>query len=138
MWRKFILYIAGAYSNDPDGNVRELASTFYKAADMGWVPILPHAYKSVDDVKCRDSEFWYDITMSMCLKSDAVYCENRPIDTRSDGTINEIRRSLKAGIPVFIARRSGGFTRGEFPDAIFVDDLPSPFLLVAHENKMGA
>jgi hypothetical protein len=96
-----MIYVAAAYS-PVDGEPRSVV--FFNSAyaqiasravaDAGAMPVVPHA-PYCDDI--RDGAWWYDATMLLMLRCDAVYV----VGGISKGVRAEIEAATKAGMPVF-------------------------------------
>jgi len=68
------VYIAGPYSQgDPVQNTRRAIEVADRIVEYGVVPIVPHVSLLWDLTKPRPPEFWYEYTMQLLARCDAIY-----------------------------------------------------------------
>ena len=99
-----LVYIAGPYRNDDrweeEQNVRRAEAIAIEIAKLGAMPICPHSNTRPYFCSVRDNQFWYDGTMALLRKCDALVT----VDgwTKSIGAKREMDEARKMGIPVFV------------------------------------
>lgn len=99
---KIMVYVAGPYRGktrrDVAKNIQRAVDVGEEIANMGMVPMIPHAATGpLDGV--QDDEYWLDATMEMMIRCDAVYMMSDW--GRSDGARLERDMAIELGIPVF-------------------------------------
>ena len=97
-----IAYIAGPYRGptawDIEKNVRNAEETGLIAANMGYMPVIPHANTRHFHGQLTD-QFWLDGTMEMLRRCDlVVLC---PRWEESSGARAEVAEANRLGIPVY-------------------------------------
>lgn len=92
-----IVYIAGPYISDPEGNTKKALAVATELLDLGHTPFVPHLCHYWNQLHPRPEEVWleYDITMlSFC---DALIRLPGP----SSGADREVEMAQKYSIPVY-------------------------------------
>jgi hypothetical protein len=95
-----LIYVAAALST-PDKVERKLhvqaaRHAGFKIAKLGFYPVMPTV--NTDGFEnIRDSDFWYDATLELMRRCDAVYVVDGWQDSK--GVIGEIAEAIKLKIP---------------------------------------
>jgi hypothetical protein len=97
-----VVYIAGKFSDlnawRIELNIRKAEELGLQVAELGASPLIPHA-NARSFHGTRTPQFWYDATLALLVKSDAVLTVDNWHD--SAGALNEVDTALRMGIPVF-------------------------------------
>jgi len=93
--RKPWVYIAGPYTQgDPIQNTRNAIQVANSIVDYGVVPIVPHLTMTWDLTHPRPPLFWYEYTLDLLKRCDAIYRLPGP----STGADREVGYSRENGI----------------------------------------
>jgi hypothetical protein len=97
-----VVYIAGRFtagdSWQVENNVRIAENGAYLVARLGAMPLCPHT-NTRHFHGTLTSEFWYEGTMELLRRCDAVYCVHGW--ERSSGAVREREEAERLGLPVF-------------------------------------
>ena len=94
---KFI-YIAGPYTHpDPVENSHKAIKVANRLVACGFTPIIPHLTLMWNLVTPAPAKFWYEYTLELMFRCDAVY----RMKGDSLGGDVETTEAIKAGMPVF-------------------------------------
>ncbi len=97
-----IVYIAGPYTGNAwkvHHNIHRAQAAGLEVAEAGAMPLIPHSNTPACFLDTQDAGFWYDGTMELMRRCDAVLL----MDTwgTSTGAIAEKAEAERIGIPVF-------------------------------------
>jgi hypothetical protein len=98
-----LVYCAGPYSGDVDGNVNRAIDTWNRLKATGIVtPFLPHLSHYIDKRHPGSYEHWMGYCFDMVDKCDALL----RMPGMSPGSDREVARAREIGIPVFNAEEN--------------------------------
>jgi hypothetical protein len=93
------VYVAGPYTNpDPVENTNKAIKVANRLVACGFTPIIPHLTLAWNLVSPYPAKFWYDYTLQLMFRCDAVY----RMKGASVGGDVEVEEARKAGMPVFL------------------------------------
>lgn len=93
------VYVAAPYTNpDPVENSHVALKVADALEALGVVPIIPHLTLMWHLVTPRQAQFWYDYTMELMKRCDAVY----RVPGKSKGADLEEKEARRIGIPVLL------------------------------------
>lgn len=99
-----LIYIAGKYTASSRcaimANIQAAREAAAQVALMGAFPVTPHLLgHGLEDA--GDEQFWYDGTLELMLRCDAVYLV--PGWDQSKGAREELARAKEKGLPFFVS-----------------------------------
>lgn len=98
-----VIYIAGPYTAPCNWQIQENINRAMAAgklvADMGAMPLIPHSNTPLVFCGLKDPKFWYDGTMELMRRSDAILLIEGWED--STGSCNERTEAVNRNVPVF-------------------------------------
>jgi hypothetical protein len=93
------IYVCGPYTHpDPVENTHKAIRVANRLVACGFTPVIPHLTLAWNLVTPMPAKFWYDYTLQLMFRCDAVY---RMRGDSLGGDI-EVAEALKAGMPVFL------------------------------------
>jgi Domain of unknown function (DUF1937) len=100
-----VVYICGPYrAADPwtcEQHVRRAEALAYEVAQLGAMPLCPHANTRPYFAGAQGDAFWLAGTLEVMRRCDAVALVEGW--ERSEGSVGEVRAAAAAQIPVFAA-----------------------------------
>jgi len=97
-----VVYIAGPFTGktawDVELNVRRAEEAALEVARLGAAPLCPHANSRFFHGQCT-AEFWYEATLELLRRADAVLFVGRYRASR--GSMAELEEAERRGIPRF-------------------------------------
>lgn len=101
-----VIYIAGPYTAKTNWEVQQNINRAMEAgklvAEMGAMPLIPHSNTPLPFLGIQTPQFWYDGTMELLRRSDAILLIEGWENSR--GAVTERKEAIRLGKPGFYTK----------------------------------